>query len=53
MTLNELKAIFDNDDLNPNVELIFDAGDRLQSIDDISRSQENIFIYLKVKNDIQ
>lgn len=53
MTLNELKTVFDTDDLNPNSEMIFEDGDgRDYVIDDVSESHDNtIFVCLRRRYD--
>lgn len=60
MTLNDLKTIFNSDDLNPNTELIFSTAlskydeidvDDEHVIDDVAERDDKIIIYLKGKND--
>lgn len=50
MTLNELVAVFAEDDLNPNAKLLFHIDDIEYVIDDIAGGS-HIFIYLRKRND--
>lgn len=52
MTLNELIATYDTDDLNPNDQMVFIVDARAFEIDDIADADgTHIFIYLRRKDD--
>lgn len=50
VTFNELRAIFDSDDLNPNSQIVFGQDENI--IDDIGEDDDGkIIFYLKESND--
>lgn len=51
MTFNELRAIFDSDDLNPNSEMVLRIDDTDYIVDDIGEDDDKIILYLRKKDD--